>query len=650
MRSGLPVLAALVALCLTQPALARQTANPGPAHVLDPNAGRLLQAQPFASPAGAQAVQAVPVPLAAGAVQLDSVWYDLQDMGSLGTRIVVANDGTVHLVWQDDFCEQDPAGCPPDQSKPQPYPRRGMSYAYKPPGGAWTYVGKVQDPTIRGCCVTELYGGFGTISMTPDGRAVISQHMNEDGCDLRGNFYVEGASGGSTWKCYLSPIQSPSFLFPQIVALPNGSFTLLAEVPKAGQYDEVMDFKISRLTAEGPNFVCPTGWQNGPWTAVAPTSLYRGGQPAFPCIAAASDGRVGIAVGDFGGNVYLIESNNGTFAPATITIRNLTNTTDAQVTAADSTSNQYRAYIHCGLAYNDTTPNVVWSELQARKVSGQVQFYDWHSRIRHWDPVHGATTVKQVQAGEADQYDNIDNGLNGPLCGINHITVDWPQVGFSVDGSETYVAWLRFVDGEIDPTATEGLSGICTGTGFGDIALSLSKNGGAWSAPQNLTNTPQTDERYFSLAARNPGGKAHLIYQCSATNEAGSAVFGDRGTTVPNILRRIAYLEVPIAGTTVGVGDGPRASLAPALRLWPNPARGSVTFAISGAFAGASHGDVVEVLSAEGRLVARVPVSAGAPVTWNGRDRNGRRAASGLYFARVQGAPAGTANRFLFLH
>ena len=127
-------------------------------------------------------------------------------------------------------------------------------------------------------------------------------------------------------------------------------------------------------------------------------------------------------------------------------------------------------------------------------------------------------------------------------------------------------------------------------------------------------------------------------------------MLGDRGTTVPNILRRIAYLEVPIAGTTVGVGDEPRAALAPALKLWPNPARGSVTFAISGAVAGAAAGSAVEVLSAEGRLVARVPVSANGPVTWNGRDRNGRRAASGLYFARVQGAPPGTANRFLLLH
>src|SRR5262249_19029538 len=45
------------------------------------------------------------VPLPEGAVQIDSTWYDLQDMGSLGHRIEVGADGRVHVTWQDDFCE-----------------------------------------------------------------------------------------------------------------------------------------------------------------------------------------------------------------------------------------------------------------------------------------------------------------------------------------------------------------------------------------------------------------------------------------------------------------------------------------------------------------------------------------------------------------
>ena len=56
--------------------------------------------------------------------------------------------------------------------------------------------------------------------------------------------------------------------------------------------------------------------------------------------------------------------------------------------------------------------------------------------------------------------------------------------------------------------------------GFGDIACSVKRTGQPWSAPQNVTQTPMTDERFVSIAKRNAGGMAHLFYQSSATNEA----------------------------------------------------------------------------------------------------------------------------------
>lgn len=640
---ALVALAALAALAAR--ADARTSANPANRTVLGPDGGIVKPGRVWGAAAARTAATLAAAPLPAGAVALDSTWYDLQDMASLGPRIVVAADGRVHVTYQKDFCEIG-GPCPPNLNLPQPYPQRGMAYTLRDANGTWQHLGKVSDPDIRNCCLTELFGGFGTIAVTPAGRAVISQHMNEEGCDLRGNFYLEDASGGSSWTAYLTPIVSPSYLFPQVTALPNGSFVVLGEVPRGGEYDEVNDFRVSRVNSAGTLFTCPIGWQGSAWTAVAPTTIFKDGRGAFPSLASASDGRVGIAIGDFGGNVFLIESSNGTFNAGTVTIRNLTNYDDAAIVKTDSTSTEYRAYVNCALAYNDTLPNVVWSELQARKSGTTVRYYDWHSRIRHWDPVHGASTVKQVQAGEADTYDNVDNLQAGPLCGFNTISVDWPQVGFSEDGSETYVGFVQFRDDQVDPTADMGLPGIVTGVGFGDVAIATRRGAGAWSAPQNVTNTPTTDERFFSIAARNPGGKAHLLLQASATNQAGVVVIGDRGASPGNILRRIAYLEPTLAASLVAVEDGVMPG-APALRSWPNPSRGRVAFS---APAGAGAGGWVRVFGVDGRFVARARVSAAGEAVWDGRDAGGRTVPDGVYFARMEGREAGPGTKFLMLH
>jgi len=596
-----------------------------------------------------------PAPLPAGAEQIDSTYYDLQDMGSLGQRVVIDGNGTVHATYMKDFCELN-GSCPPNLNAPDPYPWRSMAYAYRS-GGVWTRVGKVQDPRLN-CvqCVPEHTGGFGTIALTPSGRVAISEHMNEDGCERRGDMYLEDGAGLASWRGYLTHIlqspPDPSYLeFPEITANPNGSFTLLAETVRAGIYDGVAAFRTAYLAAPGQVFTCPTGWQYGSWTAMAPATIFADSVSGFPAIGVSSNGRVGVAVTDFGGNVWLVESSNGTFAAGTIVTRQLTSYTTAAITAPDSTSTQYRPYLHCSVAYNDTTPNVVWSEVQARKKNGVLTYADWHSRIMHWDSIRGVEVVKQVVAGEADRFDDVDNGLHGPLPGLNHISVDWPQVGFSSDGTETYVCWLRFTDAQVDTSAHINLPGICTGVGYGDIMASLTRSGEGWGTPQNVTNTPTTDERFFSLAPRNADGKLHLVFSASATNQAGDVILGDRGnsTSAGNLVRRIAYLERTIDGTHLSaVGDETPLVASSMLLAAPNPSVAGVRFAMP-AGARPTAGQSVDVFGIDGRLIARVPADHGGAFTWNGRDQGGARVAAGVYFARIAGSAATRPVRFTLL-
>lgn len=643
MRATFLLLALALAAGLAAPAAARTRPNPDGRLVLgtDGPAGGPLRT-------AAATATALNVGLAAGAVQIDSVWYDLQDMGSMGQHVVVGPDGRVHVSWQDEFCELNSL-CPPNLSLPNPHPNRGQAYAYRDASGVWHNLGKVRSPALaalRCCGNPDPIGGFGSLALAPTGRIAVAQHINEEGCDLRGQFYYQQSVGGSTWSAQLPTFITPngsSFLFPQVAATPSGGFSLLAEVPVAGGYDEVTDLAVSWFPSGNTTYSC-FNFQGGDWTRPMPLSLFRDNRPAFPAIAVSSNGRVGIAVGDFGGNVFLVESSTGSFLPGTVTIRNLTNYTDAQVTKGDSTSTQYRPYVHCAIAYNDTTPNVVWSELQARKIGSTVQYFDWRSRIRHWSSDRGAQTVYQVPAGVADRYDDVDNGLKGPLCGFNSITVDWPQVGFSEDGSETYVAWLRYVDAEIDPTADMQLTGICTGIGFGDIACSVARGAGAWSPAENLTNTPKSDERFFSLATRNPGGRLHIVYQASATDQSGSAIIGDRGLTPGNILRRIAYLEKRPAASVLAVTPGVTSG-GPALRVWPNPVFGAARVRIDAA-PGTPAGRRAEIYGVDGRRIASLPLESGS-VQWDATSADGGRVPSGVYFARISDDPATSAVRFV---
>jgi hypothetical protein len=128
-----------IVLITASPALAgaRATANPADRLVREVNGSAQMSAP-------AQ-LAAYLVPLPDNAVQLDSTTYDLQDMGSLGTRIVVAPNGVVHVAWQDDLRlprpveHVDPARQGPGSQHPELLPDRvvrGLRHLGGDPVGA----------------------------------------------------------------------------------------------------------------------------------------------------------------------------------------------------------------------------------------------------------------------------------------------------------------------------------------------------------------------------------------------------------------------------------------------------------------------------------------------------------------------------------
>ncbi len=109
-----------------------------------------------------------------------------------------------------------------------------------------------------------------------------------------------------------------------------------------------------------------------------------------------------------------------------------------------------------------------------------------------------------------------------------------------------------------------------------------------------------------------------------------------QGEVVPTALDGLYLVRV----SATDVATPPRRDVL-ALRAYPNPFNPSVRIS----FATPSRGHVdAGIYDAAGRLITRV-VSGALPagehvVEWNGRDREGREVASGVYFLRVRAAPA----------
>ncbi len=567
---------------------------------------------------------------------VDSTYYDLQDMGGLGKHIVVAPNGDIHVTYQNGFCYLAPDGCPPDPDDPIPFPKRGMGYSARI-DGIWTWLGKVLDPDVPNCCPGgDELGGFGSIGLTNDGRALLAQHINEDGCDLRGSVYADESQATANWEAYLGEITADSYLFPQAVGNPDGSITMLGEIPRPGDHDGVTEFRTAHLPAEGVEIDCITVyWQFEDWASIIDHGIFIEGEPEFPSLGSGSDGRVGVAVVDFGGNVYLIESSDGTYDAGTVTQTSVTNYSQTSISDPDFTSTEYRPYVQCDIAYNGTEPHIVWSEMQARKSGDSYFLIDYRSRVMHWSPGTGIEVVYQVPVGVADMYDEPYLGQPGYYPGFNTASVDWPQVGFSHDSQHTYIIWVGFNDEDVDTTVHAGLPGFLLGVGFGDIYFTTDEGAG-WRDPTNVTNSPDRDDRYPSLAAWNPNGDAHIVYQTSVLAAAGGSVIGDRDEE-PLDLHHILYHAFPTFATSV-TDDGGQMSQGSSisLALTRNPTAGGAEFMVTLETAGAIR---LSIYDLSGREITELTKEASAGgmhvISWDGMSKDGSRVASGVYFARA---------------
>ncbi len=145
-------------------------------------------------------------------------------------------------------------------------------------------------------------------------------------------------------------------------------------------------------------------------------------------------------------------------------------------------------------------------------------------------------------------------GYNYPLnrTQTNHLTMGWPVIGRS--GSVLVIAFQALM---ADTSAV--------GFNFSDVFYCKSTNNGAtWSAPVNLTNTTNLDERYPSISRWNPDGYVYMTYQ--EDTQPGSGAVTD---LAPLSRARQVFYRL---STTTGVGEvGTPGNSFTLKQNYPNP-------------------------------------------------------------------------------
>jgi len=111
------------------------------------------------------------------------------------------------------------------------------------------------------------------------------------------------------------------------------------------------------------------------------------------------------------------------------------------------------------------------------------------------------------------------------------------------------------------------------------------------------------------------------------------AIFYEDGLYVTPVQSRDALVAV---GVTLGVPHAPVPAADPAVRVLPNPSRGTCWIRPGAAARGAS---AIAIVDPAGRLVRTLLLAGGdgRDVPWDGRDASGRPAAPGVYACILQG-------------
>lgn len=257
----------------------------------------------------------------------------------------------------------------------------------------------------------------------------------------------------------------------------------------------------------------------------------------------------------------------------------------------ETATDTFRLWVGSDFLWDGNTPLMALGEqnlTSPRNNQGQILF---------WSQATGYVVVGNTT--------NTPNVKVPPMTGqSNHLNIGWPVIAKS--GNTLVIVYQAMTN----DTASNGLN-------YGDLFYSRSENNGVtWSAPVNLTNTPNLDERFPSVSRWNPAGFVNLTWQ--EDPEPGSYVIAtpDLGAR-PSRTRQVFY-RLPIPPVSVGEGG----TVANSFKLnqnYPNPFNPSTKIDYTVAQAGLVSIKVYNLLGQEVATLLNENLAPGAyQVTFDG--------------------------------
>ncbi len=445
-------------------------------------------------------------------------------------------------------------------------------------------INNITDNVITDMPTTAEYGyGLPDIRKSSDGSLLVAASSGAQGW-----FYWDGwANGVTLFKesgVGTAKYDSLNWFDENPAGGPNTNLTSWLQVDENGvihwlAYDGWgYIFLYKRSVDNGATF-SPAVAIGGSYAGLTSIDInFLGGDyPYGAALASDGKGKVAIVISDQGGDIYLVES----FDQGETWSEEATNVTDYGFGLIDGFGSDEvpRPDRFLDAVYDKNGElHIVWEasffldDLQAGERhpwagygSDAPYLKDSKPVINHWSESTGITTVAESLYPKTD-LDGVYRLMSGRSRGC---IISSPTMAYDATADVLYVGYTQYGEENgklVDPENDPYEESVARFLSYGELYLTSSSDHGAtWSAPLNLTNTPEFDERNFVLNDQVLDGKLHAFY--IGDEQPGYEFYA----YLPSMVSGVYYYEIDAAMTgvaekTAGMADN--YVLQPA---YPNP-------------------------------------------------------------------------------